>query len=976
MLLRGCAARATVIRYAQAQVQGVAMAFEVAERTLSPEVSKLFEGFLGCKIASEGILPERKQFDFFLILDGSRIVVELKIGFDKLNSAIVQAEGYKEQLKADGIIAIAYPQQAKQTVSRPEDVTDIALGLRPTVTVLTPFLKHHYPHISLAELAKNLIDSLAKPTTAPSVDLVVQALRQSVQGISIEIRRTSGIDSPIIKQTVGSLTLFEILAQENEKPAKGKEEAVKGVVADLASYILVNQILLYHILNKAFEIKKRMEPIVAPLELNSYFKVITDIDYKAVYCTDVASNISPSAVTEINTVILAIRALQPENLRHDLLGRIFHEFLPFETRKRLGTFYTRPQAANILAGLAIDKPDEKVLDPACGSGTLLVSAYRKKMLAGKGRPHKKLVEEEITGVDIMPFAAHLAALNLTMQSPLEPTDKTRIGTGNSLNLTPGEEVGDVARWLQAFGGDIMGVDVDQPLTKSEVFRLQPVDIVIMNPPFTRKEKLTPGMKSIQWAFLGDQNYWAYFIPLADSLLKKNGKIAAVVPRDFFRGEYSRLVREYLFSKDTYHLKYVVKTTKDWAFSENALFRDYLIVLQKDYTQDKCAFVYLKKKLSDITANDSTGIPITVRLLPQGKQYEDDSIFVTWKDQADIFTNWRDLGHFVVFNTAAGEKLTQFFYKVMDKAIGKVTTLASSKPPIQVLRGLEPLVENLLNAVFVMRAINKKRVGRSGLILTSEEKDNVKGIVKGTNMTFEIPRKALRKGVKTASYLPKIDIGDDSDFVILKNFHGFEEIQDKLTTSVDLKNINRQAHDRLSHLLFSRRFDFTSPGTKLLSFFSSDKALAGKAFWTLSFDETNSKAMCVWLNSSIAFIESLMSLTETRGSFIEITKEKLLEFHVPDLATCDTTNLLAAFEQIRHVEFPPLIEQFEDPPEARRIIDCAVLKTIGFSENEIEEILPGLYEAMATELRSWKELMHQSSAKEKEPTSQLHLFAKE
>ncbi len=28
---------------------------------------------------------------------------------------------------------------------------------------------------------------------------------------------------------------------------------------------------------------------------------------------------------------------------------------------------------------------------------------------------------------------------------LEPTDKTRIGTGNSLNITPGEEVGNVAR---------------------------------------------------------------------------------------------------------------------------------------------------------------------------------------------------------------------------------------------------------------------------------------------------------------------------------------------------------------------------------------------------------------------------------------------------------------------------------------------------------------------------------------------------
>lgn len=801
------------------------MAFEVAERTLSPEVSKLFEGFLGCKIASEGVLPERKQFDFFLILEDRRIIVELKIGFEKLNSAIVQAEEYREQLKADGIIAIAYPDQARQTVSRPEDVREIAISLRPTVTVLTPFLKHHYPQISLAELYKNLLESVIKPSSAPSVDLVVEALRQSVQGISLEIRRTSDMDSPIIRQTVGSLTLFSILSQERDYSVKGKADAVKTVVSDLASYILVNQILLYHILNKALSLNRRIETIVAPLELNSYFKVINDIDYKAVYCTDVASNISPSATTEINTVILAIRALQPENLRHDLLGRIFHEFLPFETRKQLGTFYTRPQAADILAGLAIDTAYEKVLDPACGSGTLLVSAYRRKMLGGKTRPHKTLVEEEITGVDIMPFAAHLAALNLTMQSPTEPTNKTRIGQGNSLNFTPGDEVGSVAKWLQAFGGDIVAVDASQPQTKGEVFKLQPVDVVIMNPPFTRKESLTPGMKSIQWSFLGDQNYWAYFIPLADSLLKKKGKIAAVLPRDFFRGEYSRAIREYLFSKNAYHLKYVVKTTKDWAFSENALFRDYLIVLEKGDGRGQCAFVYLKKKLSDISARESTDIPLTVKQLSEGKQYEDDSIFVTWKDNADVVANWRDLGNFVVFNTGSGEKLMEFFNQVSSRNAGRITTLANSKPPVRILRGLEPQVENVLNAVFVMRALNKKRTGRSGLILTSEEKDSIKGIVKNTSMDFEIRKNALRKGVKTASYLPRIDIGDVSDFVILKNFDGFKEIQDRLDTKVDLGNVNQQARDRIAHLVFSRRFDFTSPGTKLLSFFSKEKILS-------------------------------------------------------------------------------------------------------------------------------------------------------
>ena len=120
----------------------------------------------------------------------------------------------------------------------------------------------------------------------------------------------------------------------------------------------------------------------------------------------------------------------------------------------------------------------------------------------------------------------------------------------------------------------------------------------------------------------------------------------------------------------------------------------------------------------------------------------------------------------------------------------------------------------------------------------------------------------------------------------------------------------------------------------------------------------------------------MQHTETRGSYMLITEEQVNQLHVPNLNEANIRDLLTAFEEVRGVEFPPIFEQFENPPEARRIIDRAVLKTIGYSDKEIEEILPELYQAMATELRSWKELMHQSSAKQKEPTPQLHLFAKD
>ena len=74
--------------------------------------------------------------------------------------------------------------------------------------------------------------------------------------------------------------------------------------------------------------------------------------------------------------------------RHDLAGRIFNRLI--SERKLLAAFYTSIPASTLLAGLALSpdrwahvdwsKADEisqlRVVDPACGTGTLLMAAYR------------------------------------------------------------------------------------------------------------------------------------------------------------------------------------------------------------------------------------------------------------------------------------------------------------------------------------------------------------------------------------------------------------------------------------------------------------------------------------------------------------------------------------------------------------------------------------------------------------------------
>jgi predicted RNA methylase len=532
--------------------------FKLTEQTLEQEVASIIANELNCQWITQGSVKEG-QFDVLLLINDLRLVIELEIGkgFTKFGEGIVQANGYKEKLKADGIITLMYPKEARRVVASQQDVKDIALGFNPQALILSPILNYSYKEIGIVDLAKIMKAQIAKAALTVSPSLVVSALRDCVQSISLFLRKKIGIEKPSVDSVVGSFDLFKILAGEEDKVDKKKERDLQIATCDLTSYILINQLLLYQLLSTPLKLVPLRE-IKSFSELSKMLKGVTDVDYKAVYSVDVIQTMPSTALSEVNKAIIALRALKPEYIPHDLLGRVFHEFLPFETRKLLGTFYTKPVAAEILAAITIEKGSEIVIDPACGSGTLIVAAYSQKMLLDAQRSHKAMVEREIIGIDIMPFAAHLAALNLTLQNVLQTTDKTQVGIGNSLNMKPGNRLTVVPKQLEMFSESIKGVDKDILRQEGLGFTIpDKVDVVIMNPPFTRKERLDKDMKGMFLnSFDKPQNYWAYFLSFSDGVLDIGGKIGAVLPRDFVAGQYSEGVRKRLFKDNDYIPLYV------------------------------------------------------------------------------------------------------------------------------------------------------------------------------------------------------------------------------------------------------------------------------------------------------------------------------------------------------------------------------------------------------------------------------------
>ena len=116
--------------------------------------------------------------------------------------------------------------------------------------------------------------------------------------------------------------------------------------------------------------------------------------------------------------------------------------------------------------------------------------------------------------------------------------------------------------------------------------LEQADLVIMNPPFTRQERLpanykttlTKRLKEYESYLHGQLGFYGYFTFLADKFTKEDGRIALVLPATALRVKSARGVRKLL--TENYRIEHIITTWQRAAFSEGAQFREILLVARK------------------------------------------------------------------------------------------------------------------------------------------------------------------------------------------------------------------------------------------------------------------------------------------------------------------------------------------------------------------------------------------------------------
>lgn len=101
-------------------------------------------------------------------------------------------------------------------------------------------------------------------------------------------------------------------------------------------------------------------------------------------------------------------------VEHDVLKHLYESVIAAEVRKKLGEYYTPDWLADAMVSEIVDDPlDQRVLDPACGSGTFLFHAVRRYLDAADAHGHENAtaitgVVRHVFGLDLHPVAVALA----------------------------------------------------------------------------------------------------------------------------------------------------------------------------------------------------------------------------------------------------------------------------------------------------------------------------------------------------------------------------------------------------------------------------------------------------------------------------------------------------------------------------------------------------------------------------------------
>jgi type I restriction-modification system DNA methylase subunit len=428
-------------------------------------------------------------------------------------------------------------------------------------------------------------------------------------------------------------------------------------IAKETAYLQLNKLVFYKVIRSSYPQLKPLK--VAEDEdisesLQAFYKDVLKIDYKAVYQSDVISEIPFTARADIRlrTLIDTIDIFDFSRFRSDFVGRVYEELIPPQERKDLGQFYTPPTIVNFITKMVIKNAKAVILDPSCGSGGFLVGAYHRLRELNGAPPdlsgplddpiHQQLLDQ-IYGIDINQFPAHLSVINLAVQNARNKSDKVNVAVKDFFDILPGI---DVLTGFEGLNADSQTVEMKFPTS---------FDIIVANPPYIEQELMGSAEKkkikrriemeyrhkakeviigppikraSNQIALDKQSDIFIYFFVHALSLLGNGGSLGFISSNKWLEVDYGESFQEFLLNYA--RIEFIVEF--DRAIFSDAEVNTAITILQKESDRDRrngniTRFVRIKRRIN---------VEEEIKLIQNSKDsYEDERIRINVVKQGEL-----------------------------------------------------------------------------------------------------------------------------------------------------------------------------------------------------------------------------------------------------------------------------------------------------------------------------------------------------
>lgn len=332
-------------------------------------------------------------------------------------------------------------------------------------------------------------------------------------------------------------------------------------IAKQAAYLIMNKILFYKIL----ELRRptEIEPLRKVDNIKNLSKILEErftditnrIDYKAVFQQDpMFSKIPSENIAEIlNEFIDEVSTYDLSKVESDIIGRIYERLISPVERHVLGQYYTPPPIIDLIVQMCIKNPNDKVLDPAVGSGGFLIRAYHNLLkLKGKDKINDKIhqgILNQLWAVDINQFPAHLATINLTMQNVRSKSDNVNVYVSDFFKLTNPTQA-------YFYKGRITANEVNAD--KEDLVKFPyPFDALVANPPYTRQEEITAKEEvrrialrynNQQVELSGRSGIYAYFFVHGAKFLKNGKKMGMVTSNSWLESGFGEDLQKFFLDR--------------------------------------------------------------------------------------------------------------------------------------------------------------------------------------------------------------------------------------------------------------------------------------------------------------------------------------------------------------------------------------------------------------------------------------------